>query len=150
MSLINENLIQIQAELEDRDAVINEIAKMLYKEKRTHNVENLIQDILKREAELSTSLGFGVAIPHAHSEYVSEPSLVFIKLSNKISWGSDDNIEVIFGIANPSKNNSDNHLKILAMLSRKLMDDEFRNKFTEVRNKEDAVKLLSFLNDDIQ
>lgn len=149
MSLINENLIQVQAELENKDAVIHKIAEMLYKDKRTNDREGLIHDILKREEELSTSLGLGVAVPHAHSQHVCEPSLVFIKLSNKISWGRDDNIEVIFGIANPAANHSDHHLKILAALARKLMDEEFRRKLFALEGKEEVLNFLSFLNDDI-
>lgn len=149
MGLINEGLIQVQAELKNKDEVIHRIAEMLYEDKRTDNREGLICDILKREEELSTSLGLGVAVPHAHSQHVCEPSLVFIKLSDKISWGSDDNIEVIFGIANPAANHSDHHLKILGALARKLMDEEFRKGLFALESKAEVLSFLSFLNDDI-
>lgn len=149
MSLINKDLIQINVILKDKDEVINEIAEMIYKSERTCNKEGLIQDIFKREEEFSTSMGLGVAIPHAHSEYVTEPSLVFIKLSKDISWGIDDNVKIIFGILNPSKNSSDHHLKILANLARRLMDDEFRDKLHSVADKDEALKILNFLNDSI-
>jgi len=146
MSLINEDLIKINAKLKNKNEVINEIAEMVYKNKRTHNKECLIKDILKREEEFSTSMGLGVAIPHAHSEYVTEPSLVFIKLSEAIEWGIDDNVKIIFGIINSSKNSSEHHLKILANLARKLMDDDFRNKLNYIKNNEEALSILSFLN----
>ncbi|GLI20080.1 PTS sugar transporter subunit IIA [Tepidanaerobacter syntrophicus] len=146
MSLINEDLIKINAKLKNKNEVINEIAEMVYKNKRTHNKEGLIKDILKREEEFSTSMGLGVAIPHAHSEYVTEPSLVFIKLSEAIEWGIDDNVKIIFGIINSSKNSSEHHLKILANLARKLMDDDFRNKLNYIKNNEEALSILSFLN----
>ncbi len=149
MSLINSDLIQINAKFKDKNEAINEIAELLYKNKRTGNKEGLIRDILKREEELSTSMGLGVAIPHAHSEYVSEPSVVFIKLSEVITWGTDDNVKIIFGILNPLNNNNDYHLKILAKLARKLMDDEFRGKLDSVENKDEALRIMSFLNDRI-
>lgn len=149
MSLINEDLIKINVMLKDKNEVISEIAEMVYRNKRTHNKEGLIQDILKREEEFSTSMGLGVAIPHAHSEYVTEPSLVFIKLSEAITWGIDDNVKIVFGILNPLKNHSDHHLKILANLARKLMDDEFRNKLDSIEDKEEALNILDFLNDSI-
>ncbi|MBC8587296.1 PTS sugar transporter subunit IIA [Paratissierella segnis] len=146
MDLINENLIQINVMLKDKNEVINELAEMLYNDERTCNKEGLIQDILKREEEFSTSMGLGVAIPHAHTEHVNKPSLIFIKLSEAISWGNDDNVELIFGIANPSTNISNDHLKILAELARKLMDDEFRGKLVSIEDKKEALKIVSFLN----
>lgn len=150
MSLIDENLIQIHPNLKDKKTVIDAFANMLYKNGRTQNTEGLVKDILKREEEFSTSLGLGVAIPHAHSAHVAEPSLIFIKLSEPISWGCDDNVEIIFGIANPLKNSDDRHLKILASLARKLMDDTFRKKLTALKNEEEALCFLSFLNEEAQ
>ena len=149
MSLINEDLIKINVILKNKNEIISVIVEMVYQNNRTYNKEGLIQDILKREEEFSTSMGLGVAIPHAHSKYVTEPSLVFIKLSEAITWGIDDNVRIVFGILNPLNNDSDHHLKILANLARKLMDDEFRKKIDSIEDKEEALNILEYLNGSI-
>ena len=47
-------------------------------------------------------------------------------------------------IAVPMKNNND-HLKILSMLSRKFMDEEFRNTLKMARSKEEIVRALELV-----
>ena len=91
------------------------------------NKELFIKDVLKREEEFSTGIGFGIAIPHAKSKYVTEASIAIGKLTGNILYESidDEPIYLMFMIAVPMQNNSD-HLKILSMLSRKFMDEDFR------------------------
>lgn len=145
MELINKNLIRVNMHLHDKNEVIREVAKLLYQDGRSSNIEGLLHDIHKREEEFSTSVGLGVAIPHAHSQHVTKPSLVFIKLAQPIQWGEDNNVQAVFGIANPADNQANSHLKLLAILARKLMDDSFREKLLTVEDKEEALRCLSFL-----
>lgn len=146
MELINGKLIEVDSNIKCKEDSIEMFVEKLYKNKRIVDKEGFLEDVYKREREMSTSMGMGVAIPHAQSKYVSEPSLVFIKLQEAIHWNNDDNVKLIFGIAVPIENEDNQHLKILSILARKLMDDTFREHLFALNNKNEAMTFLSFLN----
>lgn len=146
MELINSNLIKIDSQLKNKEDVIKVLATLLYQDKRINSIEHFISDIYKREEELSTSMGVGVAIPHTQSTSVTHASLIFIKLKQEIAWGKDTNIKLIFGIAVPKENENNCHLKILSTLARKLMDDSFREELCQLSNEADTLQFLKFIN----
>lgn len=149
MSLINEQLIEINSQLDCKEDVIKRVADLMLSEKRINNLEGFIQDIYNRENEMSTSMGLGIAIPHSQSYYVKKPTLVFIKLKNEIQW-DNDRVKLIFGIAVPYNHQYDIHLKILSCLARKLMNLEFRNLLFQIQNVKEACSILDFINNDIK
>lgn len=150
MELINTKLIEINPNMNTRQDVIDHFATLLKSNKRIDDREGFLKDVYHREEEVSTSMGLGVAIPHTQSIYVSVPSLVFMKLAHPITWNEDDNIQYIFGIAMPSIHKSEQHLKILSKLARKLMDDEFRKQLSNIETKEECIAYLDFLNNECQ
>lgn len=100
--------------------------------------------IYSREAESTTGIGMSVAIPHGKSATVKEPSVVFGRNQKGINWNSLDGepSKLIFMIAVPEDNKDDAHLKILQMLSRKLMDNTFRDQLLQAKGKEEVMHLL--------
>lgn len=100
--------------------------------------------IYSREAESTTGIGMSVAIPHGKSAAVKEPSVVFGRNQKGINWNSLDGepSKLIFMIAVPEDNKDDAHLKILQMLSRKLMDNNFREQLLQATGKEEVMSLL--------
>lgn len=85
-----------------------------------------------------------IAIPHGKSEAVREPSVAFGIKRSGVDWNSLDESEakLIFMIAVPKESGGNQHLKILQMLSRKLMDDNYRKRLLSVQTTEEAYKLL--------
>ena len=144
MELINENLIEINVDLDNKDEVITEVARLLSKDGRLSDASKFIDDIYIREEELSTSMDFGIAIPHTQSESVKSPSLVFLKLAHNIQWNTDDNVRLIFGIAVTKGDGIQDHLKILSIIARKLMNDDFRERLLSVKDKKECMELLRF------
>jgi PTS system fructose-specific IIC component len=102
------------------------------------------QAILKREQESSTGIGMNVAVPHGKSAAVLKPRVVFGIKPEGVDWNSSDGTpaKLIFMIAVPAENKGNEHLKILQMLSRKLMDDAFREQLLQVTTKQEAYQLL--------
>ncbi len=82
--------------------------------------------VLAREAEFSTAVGGGVAIPHAKSDAVSAPSLAAATVPGGVDWGAPDGepSDLIFLIAAPDTE-ANVHLEVLAKLSALLMHEEF-------------------------
>ncbi|MEH6940560.1 PTS fructose transporter subunit IIABC [Bacillus sp. JJ722] len=100
--------------------------------------------ILNREKESSTGIGMNIAIPHGKSQAVKKPRVVFGIKKDGVDWKSLDGTDakLIFMIAVPERSAGNEHLKILQMLSRQLMDDGFREQLLSAQTKEEAYQLL--------
>ncbi|HFR4181115.1 fructose-specific PTS transporter subunit EIIC [Bacillus cereus] len=137
-------LIETDLKGETRDDIIDEMIQKLKHVGALHSVTEFKQAIMNREQESTTGIGINIAIPHGKSVAVRKPSVVFGIKQSGIDWKSLDGTEakLIFMIAVPKGNEGNEHLKILQMLSRKLMDDSFRERLLSVQTKAEAYKLL--------
>lgn len=137
--LINLNLVGTT-----QDAVIDEMISVLERNGAVRADGDFKQAILDREQESSTGIGMNIAIPHGKSDAVLKPSVVFGIQQDGVDWKSLDGSEakLIFMIAVPRNSKQNAHLKVLQMLSRKLMDDDFREALLAVTTKEEAYQLL--------
>lgn len=129
---------------ETRDDVIDEMIQKLNHVGTLHSKTEFRQAIMNREQESTTGIGMNIAIPHGKSEAVKKPSVVFGIKQSGVDWKSLDGTEakLIFMIAVPKESEGNEHLKILQMLSRKLMDDNYRERLLSVQTKQEAYKLL--------
>ncbi|OBA02141.1 PTS mannose transporter subunit IIABC [Paenibacillus polymyxa] len=142
--IVTMDLINLDLEGATQDAVINEMIGTLGRTGAVSSAGDFKQAILDREKESSTGIGMNIAIPHGKSEAVLKPSVVFGVKRSGVDWKSLDGSEakLIFMIAVPRNSKDNAHLKVLQMLSRKLMDDRFREALLAVTTKEDAYELL--------
>ncbi|WP_283153118.1 PTS fructose transporter subunit IIABC [Guptibacillus hwajinpoensis] len=142
--ITNERLIDIDLKGSNRDAVIDEMIAKLEEDGVLDSSKQFREAILSRENESSTGIGMNIAIPHGKSSAVRKPSVVFGLKQEGIDWNSLDGTEarLIFMIAVPKESEGDAHLKILQMLSRQLMDDQFREKLLTVQSTKEAYQLL--------
>lgn len=103
--------------------VIDEMVHNLYEHGIIDNEEVYKKDILKREAEGSTGMGDGIAIPHAHDEAVQKPAVMFARSVKGVDYQSMDGqpAHLFFMIAAP-EGGDNTHLKALAALSQVLLD----------------------------
>ncbi|PGP20426.1 PTS mannose transporter subunit IIABC [Bacillus anthracis] len=137
-------LIETELIGETRDDVIDEMIQKLNHVGALHSKTEFRQAIMNREQESTTGIGMNIAIPHGKSEAVKKPSVVFGIKQSGVDWKSLDGTEakLIFMIAVPKESEGNEHLKILQMLSRKLMDDNYRERLLSVKTKQEAYKLL--------
>ncbi|HDX9494139.1 MULTISPECIES: PTS fructose transporter subunit IIABC [Bacillus cereus group] len=137
-------LIETNLKGETRDDIIDEMIQKLKHVGALHSMTEFKQAIMNREQESTTGIGMNIAIPHGKSAAVRKPSVVFGIKQSGIDWKSLDGTEakLIFMIAVPKGNEGNEHLKILQMLSRKLMDDSYRERLLSVQTKAEAYKLL--------
>ncbi|MCQ8772736.1 fructose-specific PTS transporter subunit EIIC [Streptomyces telluris] len=127
-----------------KEAAIREMAGLLAASGHVADVDGLVSAALAREEMGTTGLGEEIAIPHAKTDAVSAPVVGFAR-SEGIEWGALDGTKarLIFMIAVPGAAAGDEHLRILAMLSRKLMDPAFRERLLSAG--EDAGALVGIL-----
>ncbi|HGH1672259.1 TPA: fructose-specific PTS transporter subunit EIIC [Bacillus cereus] len=142
--ITNLELIETDLKGETRDDIIDEMIQKLKNVGALHSVTEFKQAIMNREQESTTGIGVNIAIPHGKSDAVRKPSVVFGIKQSGIDWKSLDGTEakLIFMIAVPKENEGNQHLKILQMLSRKLMDDSYRERLLSVQTKAEAYKIL--------
>lgn len=143
--LINKNLIVINMDAEDKNEAISKLITLIKTENKIISEEEFFSCVLHRENEFSTGVGNGIAIPHGKSETVKEAIVAFAKLNKKIDWNSIDSelVDLIFLLGVPEKNTENLHLKILAQLSRKLMDEDFVRMLREANTEQEIYNALS-------
>lgn len=142
--LINNDLITLDLKSTNKKDVIRELASYLDKADKITSLDAYVEAIEEREAQGSTGVGYGVAIPHAKSESVKSPALVFGKTDTPMNYESSDNddADLFFMIAAP-KGGENLHLQTLAKLSRKLIHEEFRDALRAASTKEDVMTILN-------
>lgn len=142
--ILNRDLITVNVAGLTQDEVVDEFIQLLDGQKIIDSKETFKQAIYDREKESSIGLGMNIAIPHAKSSAVKKPAVVFEHSKDGIDWKSLDGTDakLIFMIAVPEERAGNVHLRILQMLSRKLMDNGFRKQLLEAETKEEAYELL--------
>ncbi len=140
--MISKDMICLEANLKDKTEIVHAVGDLMNQAGKLFDKEGYIEDVFKREEEISTNLGDYIAMPHARSVNVKEAGLVFIRLKNEVKWGGNDSpVKLVFGIAAP-KTGGDIHLEILAKLARKLIYDEFKEKLFKAEAKEELLAIL--------
>jgi PTS system fructose-specific IIC component len=110
----------------DKQGAIDEMVAKLYEVGRISDITVYKEGILAREAQTSTGLGDGIAMPHAKNQAVNEATVLFAKSKKGVDYEALDGqpTYLFFMIAAPEGAN-DTHLQALAALSRQLVDPEF-------------------------
>ncbi|NRD76779.1 PTS sugar transporter subunit IIA [Bacillus sp. BRMEA1] len=142
--LISLELIDTDVKGSSKESVIDEMIEKLEQSGGINSKRKFKKAILAREKESTTGIGFSIAIPHGKSKAVVKPSVVFGLKKSGVDWESYDGTpaKIIFMIAVPEDAAGNDHLKILQLLSRKLMNEEYRQQLLAVNTKEQAYELL--------
>jgi PTS system fructose-specific IIC component len=129
----------------DAAAVIRALAGQAEEQGRLSETE-VVEAALAREAQSTTAVGNGVAIPHARSAAVSVPTLAFGRLQTPVEWDAPDRepVDLVFLIAVPDDAGKQ-HLKVLAKLARALMKEDFRESLRSAPSSGDVVNLVKGL-----
>lgn len=143
LDIIVDDSIVLDIEGETKEPVIEELTKRLATTGNVASAESFKEAIYTREAQSTTGIGMGIAIPHGKSDSVLRPTLAFARSTQGVDWQALDGepSHLIFMIAVPKDAQGDMHLKILQRLSRKLMDDDFRQNLMDAKDKA-AIKAL--------
>lgn len=119
------NIIISNASMSKQEA-IEKMSSLLGKNGYVSDVNSFQKAVNKREREISTAVGYGVAIPHGKSDGVNSATIVILKNLSGIQWDKET-VNLVFMIAAPASAN-DEHLRMLSTISTFLMDENFRAK----------------------
>ncbi|WP_432154408.1 fructose-specific PTS transporter subunit EIIC [Streptomyces tricolor] len=142
---LTERTVRVALGAAEKEAAIREMAELLARSGRVADVAELVATALRREEQGSTGLGEEIAIPHAKTDAVTEPVVGFARSAEGVEWGSLDGTKarLIFMIAVPEAAAGDEHLRILALLSRKLMDAGFRERLLAAPDERAVLAVLA-------
>lgn len=101
-----------------------------------------VDGMLNREAQNSTFLGNGIAIPHGTTDtrqLVKQTGVTVHHFPNGVDWGNDATVYVAIGIAAKS----DEHLGILKQLTQVLSADGVEEKLKQASSANDVIALLN-------
>jgi mannitol PTS system EIIA component len=99
-----------------------------------------VDAMLRREQQISTSLGEGFAIPHGTDEsrrWIRQTSLAFLQFPDSVAWG-DDNVIVCVGIAALG----DEHVGLLARLAQVLVVPEQAARLRSAERVDEVLAIL--------
>ncbi|WP_406483515.1 fructose-specific PTS transporter subunit EIIC [Streptomyces platensis] len=136
--------VKTQLVADEKEAAIREMAALVAATGKVAEVDELVRVALAREAQGTTGLGEEIAIPHAKTDAVTAPVVGFARSADGIDWGSLDGTRarLVFLIAVPEAAAGDEHLRILALLSRKLMDADFRARLQGAKGELGILRVL--------
>ncbi|KRK65489.1 fructose-like phosphotransferase system subunit EIIA [Companilactobacillus tucceti DSM 20183] len=106
--------------------IMESLADLAFNINIINDKSELVKDYLEREEESTTGFGNGVAIPHALSNNIKSATILFGRSSSDIEWDSLDGkpVNTFISLLVPD-DQADEHLKLLAKLSRKLVHKDF-------------------------
>jgi PTS system fructose-specific IIC component len=126
-----------------KEEAIDELIASLEKNGRINDRATFKKMILKREAESSTGIGDGIAMPHAKTKAVNEATVVFGRSKEGVDYQALDGKPsyLFFMIAAP-EGAADVHLQTLAALSRLLIDQDFVAQVKKAKSSSEVVRLF--------
>ena len=138
--VLNKNVMLFDLQATDKEGVINEMIQSLVDNGVVTDFDTFKAGIMNREAQTSTGLGDGIAMPHSKNEAVKEATVLFAKSNKSVDYASLDGqpTDLFFMIAAPEGAN-DTHLAALAELSKYLMKPGFADKLRQASTPDQVI-----------
>ncbi|MCK1210722.1 fructose-specific PTS transporter subunit EIIC [Streptococcus uberis] len=138
--LLKKDLMLLDLQATSKEAAIDEMISRLVSKNVVSDFDTFKKGIMAREAQTSTGLGDGIAMPHSKNAAVREASVLFAKSNNGVDYESLDGqpTDLFFMIAAPDGAN-DTHLAALAQLSQYLLKDGFADKLRQATSADEVI-----------
>jgi PTS system nitrogen regulatory IIA component len=144
--LVSPDSVICDADISSKKRALEVLADLLTKHSDTDNSLEIFHQLTEREKLGSTSLGQGIAIPHARTGTCNQAFGAFIKTKHGIDFDSPDHepADLLFALIVP-EHYTDEHLEILANLASLFNEKSFcHNLRTANTNKELHNRLTSW------
>ena len=108
------------------------------------NTEEVYEAFKARELEYSTGLQDGFAIPHAKTDAVLVPTVLYARSETVLDWETfDDNgVKHVFALLVPKKDAGTTHLVMLSKLATALMEEDFKEKVKVTTDVDSLAKII--------
>ena len=142
--LVSRDIVRLHSGASNRDEAIRELVDLLHLDGRVDDPDGVEAAVWAREAQVSTGVGFGVAIPHCVAPGVRANSVAALRLLEPVDWSAADDRPVSLAILIAIRADAlgEEHLRAIAGLSRRLTDEEFRGALLTALDGSEVVALL--------
>lgn len=131
--------------VKDKAEALNAMADLFVNAGIVDDKEQYIKDVYEREAVGETGIGDYIAIPHGKSTAVVTPGVAIAVLDHEIEWESLDGtgakLVILFAVGADNEA-AQEHLKLLAMFSKRLGDDAVTGRLMNADTTEDVMEAL--------
>ncbi|HEO0016199.1 TPA: PTS sugar transporter subunit IIA [Streptococcus agalactiae] len=138
--LLKKEVMIMDLKATSKEAAIDEMITKLVDTGVVTNFAIFKDGIMKREAQTSTGLGDGIAMPHSKNAAVKEATVLFAKSASGVDYEALDGqpTDLFFMIAAPDSAN-DTHLAALAELSKYLLKEGFADQLRQAKTPDDII-----------
>lgn len=141
--LLDINSIDLNPQISNKEEAIDHLVNLLDQSGKLNDKEIYKESVLNREAQSTTGIGDGVAIPHGQSEGVETAGLSAMVVKEGLDFKSlDGQPTYLFFMIGAHKDSEGAHLQALAQLSTLLMEEDFRNALINASSKEEFLQLI--------
>lgn len=129
-----------------RDEALSFVSNQAVKAGIAGDADAVMNAFLAREAEGTTGMMEGFAIPHAKSDAITEAAVIVVKDESGVTgWDTMDGapVNVAIALLIPGAQAGTTHLKILSKVAEALMDEDFR---VTVKGSTDAAEIAKTIN----
>lgn len=141
--LLKKEGIYLNAKVNSKKEAIDTLVDLMNNTGNLNNKDEYKNTVLVREELSTTGIGDGIAIPHGKTSAVDRAGLSSMVVKEGVDYDSLDGMpaKLFFMIAAPES--ADNvHLEVLARLSTILMDEDFREKLINAKDKDEYLRLI--------
>ena len=141
---ISKDLIICNLAASNKDEAILELVDLVSTSANITDRQVLLDDIIQREAKMSTGMEHGIAFPHAKSEGVKRLTIAIGRKKSGIEFDSLDGLpaQIFVLIASP-KDEASPHLQVLSAVSGVLSKEENRKKILDAKNADQIASVFS-------
>lgn len=140
--IIAENCILNGLAAQSRNEVIKALTDNLWLHERSLSREKLAEDVWRREDSFPTAVGYGFAIPHTKSAFISNSTISIARLQEPVQWG-EQQVNIVIMLTIRSDSNDNEHMKYFSQLARKIMNEDFRHEISSSNTVSDIYKTVA-------
>ena len=136
----------VAEDFSSRDEALSFVSNQAVKAGLADDADAVMNAFLAREAEGTTGMMEGFAIPHAKSDAITEAAVIVVKDDSGVTgWDTMDGapVNVAIALLIPGAQAGTTHLKILSKVAEALMDEDFR---ATVKGSSDAAEIAKTIN----
>lgn len=146
MNLLSKNLFFIEVDLSQKNDVLKFICKKAEENKviSKKSSDKIFKSFIHRENQSTTGFEDGFAIPHAVSQEIIKPAIIFARLTKGVDWNSLDGkpTKYIIALLIPEEQRSSSHMNVLSSIALGLLNDNFKKVLKNSNDKDEIYNIF--------
>ncbi|CAD7837758.1 PTS system, IIA component [Olavius algarvensis spirochete endosymbiont] len=139
--VLNRSSVRVGLPGSTKDEIIREMVGIILADDRDFIKEDILNAVFQREAQMSTGMKNGIAIPHGKVDCVTRLHAAVAVSAEPVDFDCLDGLPAqIFVMTVSPTNQTGPHLQFLAEVSALLADDDFRRRILAAKNEDELLK----------